>query len=96
MRDKNRIAWIDVAKGICMIAVIAGHMGVSEINNIVFPFHLTVFFILSGYTLKLVEIKREYLNKKFRTLMIPYFITCFCVMFMDVLNQIACGGGYFH
>lgn len=45
MSGKNRILWIDVAKGICMISVIAGHMGVSVIKNVVFSYHLTVFFI---------------------------------------------------
>ncbi len=76
-----------------MISVVAGHLGVSEINNVVYSYHLTVFFILSGFTLKPVDINKEYLNKKFRALMLPYFITCFCILLMDILNQIWWWGG---
>ena len=65
-----RIKWIDVAKGICIIAIILGHMGQSNINKIVFTFHVTVFFILSGYTLKNDKLNNSYVSKKFRKLMI--------------------------
>jgi len=84
----KRLHWIDVAKGICILAVIIGHMGNSTINNIVFPFHLTVFFILSGYTMKENKIDKEYLSQKFKRLMIPYFITCLCITIMDIINLI--------
>ncbi len=91
VNDKSRIQWIDAAKGICMICIIAGHLGVRDINLIVYPFHLTIFFILSGYTLKQAPLDREFLNKKFRSIMVPYFITCFCVMVMDVVNSLLTG-----
>ena len=85
-----KLKWINVAKGICIIAIILGHMGQSNINNIVFAFHLTVFFILSGYTLKNNKIDNKYISTKFKRLMIPYFITCFFIMLADViLNLIA-------
>ena len=45
--EKNRLNWIDIAKGICMIAVFLGHLGVEKLG-FVYSFHLTVFFILSG------------------------------------------------
>ena len=57
------LKWINVAKGICIIAIILGHMGQSNINNIVFAFHLTVFFILSGYTLKNNKLDNIYIKK---------------------------------
>lgn len=87
VKSGQRIRWIDVAKGICMISVIAGHMGVRSISNVVFSYHLTVFFILSGYTLK-DNLSLEQVNKRFRSLMIPYFVTCAAVTTMDVFNQI--------
>lgn len=87
VENKNRILWIDVAKGICMISVIAGHLGVTEINKIVFSYHLTVFFILSGYTLK-NNLTVETLSKKFKKLMLPYFVTCIAITLMDVFNSI--------
>lgn len=41
---KQRVEWIDVAKGICILSVILGHFGNAKIYEFVFPFHLTVFF----------------------------------------------------
>ena len=84
---KQRIAWIDIAKGICMISVVLGHFG-NEYLNIVYAFHLTTFFILGGYTLKKKELTSGYLTNKFSRLMVPYFVTCVCVTVMDVINAV--------
>lgn len=92
MDSKNRIAWIDVAKGICILSVIAGHLGVMQIERVVYPYHLTVFFLLTGYTLK-DNFSIEESNKRFRNLMIPYFFTCLGVMAMDCLNAIIVNHG---
>lgn len=91
MNGKQRIPWIDVAKGICMISVIAGHMGIDAVNYLVFSYHLTVFFILSGYTLK-NNLSRETLKRRFCSLMTPYFVSCVAVTVMDVANQILLQG----
>lgn len=85
MSDKSRIAWIDIAKGICMISVIAGHLGVESVNAVVFSFHLTLFFILSGYTLK-TDLNIKSASKRFSRLMTPYFVTCFMIIAADVVN----------
>lgn len=82
----RRIKWIDVAKGICMISVIMGHLGVEKINYVVYAYHLSLFFILSGYTMKKTAINKDYLNKKFKVLMLPYFVTCICIILMDIFN----------
>lgn len=82
----KRLNWIDVSKGICILAVIIGHMGNTNVNKIVFPFHLVCFFILSGYTLKEKKLNREYVSNKFKRLMIPYFITCLFIILMDIFN----------
>lgn len=87
MSDKSRILWIDIAKGICMISVIAGHLDAAEINNIVFSFHLTLFFILSGYTLK-TDLSVKSASKRFARLMTPYFVTCAMIVLMDIFNLI--------
>ncbi len=87
MAEKSRIAWIDIAKGICMISVIAGHLGVVEVNNIVFAFHLTLFFILSGYTLK-ADLSKKTASKRFARLMTPYFVTCTMIALIDAFNTI--------
>lgn len=84
---KERLGWIDIAKGFCLLAVIIGHMGITQVG-FVYSFHLTTFFILTGYTLRKVDLSAEYLTQKFKRLMLPYFITCFAVVCMDVINSI--------
>lgn len=84
---KQRESWIDIAKGLCLIAVILGHID-AELFDFVYSFHLTTFFILSGYTLKQTPITSGYLKQKFSRLMKPYFITCAVVVGMDVLNSL--------
>lgn len=71
--SNKRIGWIDIAKGICILSIIAGHYGNEIADKIVFSFHLTIFFMLSGYTLKVTNISKSYLKKKFNRLMIPIF-----------------------
>lgn len=67
--------------------MIAGHEGDDIANKIVFAYHLSVFFLLSGYTMK-TEYTRDTLNKRFSSLMVPYFITCFCILVMNVINSV--------
>lgn len=86
--SNKRIGWIDIAKGICILSIIAGHYGNEIADKIVFSFHLTIFFMLSGYTLKVTNINKSYLEKKFNRLMIPYFLTGFFCIIMSLLNSI--------
>lgn len=81
---RTREKWIDNAKGIAIILVILGHTSnLFFVNGI----HLVMFFLLSGYTLKKREVTREYINGKFRRLMIPYFCTCLAVLVTDIWNN---------
>lgn len=83
--DRGRLDWPDVAKGICIISVILGHLGIDFINRIVFMYHLPVFFLLAGYFLK----KRpdgEFVASKAKRLLIPYFVTCVAICLIGVLR----------
>ena len=86
----KREHWIDTAKAIAMIFIILGHTGghlTGWFNfEFVYGFHLVVFFMLSGYTLKPGPLTKEFVNQKFNRLLPPYFITCFAIMIMDVLE----------
>ena len=49
MQDiKNRIEWIDIAKGIGIILVIMGHTIALRYSQWLYTFHLPLFFLLSG------------------------------------------------
>ena len=88
--SNQREVWIDHAKAIAMILIILGHIssGLSGWFNFkfVFGFHLVVFFVLSGYTIKRKTVDFSFLKQKFTRLMTPYFITCAAVMIMDLIN----------
>lgn len=43
---------IDIMKGIGICAVIAGHTFLNTIHNLIYSFHMPLFFILSGYFYK--------------------------------------------
>ena len=72
--DSKRLDWPDVAKGICMISIILGHMGIDWINQIVFVYHIPVFYLISGYFLK-KKSSKAFIPDKARRLLIPYYIT---------------------
>lgn len=50
--DSSRKRWVDVAKGLAIIAVVFGHSGEKSITHYLFWFHMPVFFALSGYFFK--------------------------------------------
>ncbi len=72
----GHLAWPDVAKGICILSVIIGHLGSAWINRIVFIYHLPVFFLLAGYFLKKKETEWTFIRKKAKRLLAPYILTC--------------------
>ena len=82
----EREKWIDNAKGIAMLMIILGHVvGGSPKVHWVYGVHLVVFFLLSGYLFRKVPVTREFLNKRFSRLMVPYFYTCAAILITDVL-----------
>ena len=39
---KQRKSFIDIAKGIAIISIILGHLGVYQINRVVYTFHVPI------------------------------------------------------
>lgn len=78
MKEK-RIEFIDVARALAMIFIVLGHTIVHNENTywfykLLYSFHVVLFFLISGYTYKNSTTGIEYIKKKFKSLMIPYFI----------------------
>ena len=74
---RQRIDWIDTAKGLCLILVIVGHTlpyG-NLMRNFIFSFHMPAFFFLSGMTFRPEKYSSclDYIKKRGRTLVLPYF-----------------------
>lgn len=88
--DKNRIAWIDVAKFWGIYAIYLGHFGekAGQSYLFVFQFHVQLFFFLAGcverFKLKKYSLK-EKIIKEFQTILIPFY---FFSMISVVINCI--------
>ena len=81
---RKRIDWLDIAKGIAIICTIIGHsFGKNRIGVFIFSFHMPIFFILSGYTLKKIQFSEftKAIFKDFKRLIIPVFVV-FTIDFM--------------
>lgn len=72
--------YMDVARGICMISIVLGHLSDVFVNKFVFTFHLPVFFIITGYFFKPDESLLVLIKKRIRGLIIPYFFSCLCIL----------------
>lgn len=82
MRDDT----FDVMKGIGIIAMIIGHCQVPRIiGDVIFAWHMPLFFIISGYFYKPSPIK-EYTKKNFRALVVPYLITATLMFLFSLLK----------
>lgn len=73
-RRKERVEWVDMAKGIAMLLVIVGHTDFSIVRHFIYGFHMPLFFILSGYTYRCSTSNNDFkrkTKKAFRHLFIP-------------------------
>jgi len=71
----ERVKWIDFSKVIGIWLVVLGHMGLANatIINIIYSFHMPLFFFISGYLVKPKSLKNT-IKKNFIALIIPYVI----------------------
>ena len=81
---KERLEWVDIAKGISMLCIIAGHLGSKSVDRIVFTFHVPIFFLISGYFISRKDSFKEYSLKRIRGLVVPYLFTSFLLMIAKI------------
>ena len=83
-RSSSRIEWIDIAKGIGIVLVTFGHLrngdgygvwlpALNLTIEIIYLFHMPLFFFLGGLTFSAHVGFKDFLIKKARTLLIPYY-----------------------
>lgn len=85
-QSNNRIIWIDIAKGIGILAMLIGH-NVSFLEPFIYSFHMPLFFILAGFTIKAVE-KEHFLDqlyKDIKRLVLPCLIAGIIVLIGNCL-----------
>ena len=87
----KRIAYLDIAKGIAIICIILGHLGIAKINRVVFTFHVPIFFLIMGYFTDERRSLGDTVKNKARTLLVPYLITCLAIILLGTLLEARSG-----
>ncbi|MEL4179069.1 acyltransferase family protein [Roseateles sp. PN1] len=68
----SRLAWLDTAKGIGIIAVVAGHVFSNrQVADLIYLWHMPLFFFLSGYLFS-PRPSLAFAVKKAKHLLVPY------------------------
>lgn len=86
MKPKERISWIDTAKGICMVFVMISHAyPPTSWIRLFTPFFLPCFFFLSGYTFKSGDGIVLFLIRKVKSLVVPMIMFSLVNGFVGVI-----------
>ena len=89
--ERSRTEWVDIARGIGIVCVCLGHLGIESIDRVVFTVHMPLFFILSGMFLNGDVPFSEFIKKKSKRLLVPYYVTggiiCSLVFWADVFRK---------
>ncbi len=86
----NRLPWLDIAKAVAMIAVVFSHefASVTPLVMLCNSFMLPLFFVCSGFCLSPGKYgAAEYLKRKSKTLLLPYFALGSIVSMTDVATK---------
>ncbi len=88
---KMRLDYVDVAKGMMILAVVLSHawFANSDILGDFLPFSMPVFFFLSGFTYKPGRSYGVNIRRRAVSLLLPYFIFCaICNLFFPVYGNL--------
>ena len=91
INNYERSAWIDNAKIIGLYLMIVGHLSLlpPTPTQIIYSFHMPLFFFLSGILYKRTTCFKEQVIKSFHRLIIPYIFINGILLMMDfILNSL--------
>lgn len=86
-QNKNRLPWLDIAKGIAMVAVVFSHefASIKPLVLLCNSFMLPLFFMCSGFCLSPGKYGiAKYFKRKARALLLPYFLLGLIVSFLHI------------
>lgn len=69
---KQKWEWIDVLKGIGILSVAYSHLYGGYCRDLLFTFHMPLFFLIGGFLYRPQPQIRRYLRKKCQHLLVPY------------------------
>lgn len=90
--EKERIEWVDILKFLGIFAIYLGHLGSipNNIRNFVFNYHVPLFFFISGFFNKRIEVKEYifYVKNSFKKYMYPYyFFALITLIYISIRNN---------
>ncbi|MET7103893.1 acyltransferase family protein [Lactiplantibacillus plantarum] len=88
---RKRIEWIDIAKGIAILAVVVGHtLGPYNgqfFGSLIFAFHMPIFFMLSGYLYHSRPARQE-CQRGIINLLLPYLATAVVLLVVSAIARL--------
>lgn len=79
---------IDIAKGIGIVFVVWGHVNSMPLKNIIYIYHMPLFFILSGFCVNFDMNFLSFVKKKINAYVIPYFVYFFYILILFIILYI--------
>lgn len=84
----ERILWIDMAKGYGILFVIYAHVGGGWDRIWIYTFHMPLFFFLSGYVFSVNCNFKQFIIKKCKSIVIPYFCLGIPMILFEFIRMI--------
>lgn len=94
MSSKERIKWIDYSKGIGILLVVIAHAlaPTNLINIYAYSFHLPLFFLISGLTIREENITGDsyayVVKKNIKSIIIPYYFYAAFIVIIELIKNI--------
>lgn len=92
MEIKQRLEYIDAAKAIAIVLVIVGHCywlgAIPRLGNLIYSFHMPLFFVVSGFFLKQLSIK-DALSKYSKAYLWPYLVIGIFITIIGISKSLA-------
>ncbi|MBO0947783.1 acyltransferase family protein [Fibrella forsythiae] len=85
--NNSNIKWVDILKGIGIFFVVVGHIFKGKIVDMIFLFHMPLFFFVSGYLFKPTDNLIGFFKKKVIHLLVPYL---FFMILIYIPQEISC------
>lgn len=82
----HRIDWVDMARGYGILLVIIGHLAYeTQFARWIYSFHMPLFFFLSGFVFVAKGNFIEFLKKKSKAILVPYFGLGMCIIVFEII-----------
>ena len=95
--SKERVLSLDIARAMMIVLVVIGHYDpvtapewYKTMLKVIYTFHMPVFLFVSGYVYIATKKEESYINfllKKVKRLLVPYYVTSLLVITIKLLTQ---------